>query len=98
MLIENAQYISQVVKPKYSLDAMLWSKPVSDIDPLTLTPIHHRGKATLYFPNERQRLQVPAVCIRCGDTGARGSILALQVRAATIASGRERTINCRRDR
>lgn len=51
---EVFRYISQVVKPKYSLDATLWSKAVSDIDSLALTPIHHWGNATSFFPNKRQ--------------------------------------------
>ena len=53
MLIKNLQYILRVSNLTYNLDTMVKSKPVSGFDTLTLALIHHWGKDTSVFPNER---------------------------------------------
>jgi hypothetical protein len=68
---EIRQYIMTVLKPLFNLDPGIKSKPISDVDSITLALVHHWAKDTSVFPTERQRVQLPAIWNLCGGTGAR---------------------------
>jgi hypothetical protein len=60
-----------VLKPLFNLNPGIKSKPILDVDSITLALVHHWAKDTSVFPTETQQVQLPVIWNLCGGTGAR---------------------------